>query len=386
MVNCRNKNRLMDRSLCLLASLCLALALHSTQLYAAEELASDEAASVVVESEAIVEAESEPLAESEPQEKVQTPEELCLAEAASLELVDRVRSKAHEKMCRTAAWVDGLFGDEHKFDDSNFSGMLSVGFRQDETDGFDPRLRVRVRTKLPNVSSRFNAFVGRVEEDSYISNTEVKQDSINSVGLRSTNDDDAEWLLGLGYANPTSRNNGFDYSIGAKLSHGFNPYAKITHRYLFTTSEDDYWRTKQTAFWRRDEKFGFSSHLDYTKILNDRDIMEWDTSAKYTEDSDQWEWITSTALHHSFSNTRGVSTRLYVRGEEKNPVSIPEYGISFTYIREFLRPWLFVETGVDFRWEKDERNTAYKSATRFAIQLEMLIGDYYGKYRNKRSN
>ncbi len=151
---------------------------------------------------------------------------VCTHKPESEEFVDRLRTQTHKNMCRTAAWLDGLFGDEHQFDDTNFSGKLSVGFRQDEADGFDPRIRVRVRTKLPNVSNRLNAFFGRVEEDSFISETEVAQDRINNVGLRSTNDDDSEWLFGLGYRNPNSRHNGFDYSVGAKLSGGFNPYAK----------------------------------------------------------------------------------------------------------------------------------------------------------------
>ena len=306
-------------------------------------------------------------------------EKQCIAIPPTLELVDRVRSRTHENMCRSVAWFDGLFGDEHEFDDRDFRGKLAIGFREDEMDGFDPRVRVRIKTKLPNVSSRLNAFIGRVEEDSYISNTEVDQDSINTVGLRSTNDDEDEWLFGLGYRNPKDRDNGFDYSIGGKLSSGFNPYAKITHRHLFEPKDNNYWRTTQTLFWRGDESFGVSTRLDYTKIMTDRDIVEWDTSAKYTEEAEQWEWVTSTSWHHSFTRTRGLSSRVYVRGEEKNEVSIPEYGLSFTYIREVLRPWLFVETGVDFRWEKEHRDASYKSATRLALQFEMLMGDYYGR-------
>lgn len=308
-------------------------------------------------------------------------DEVCIKTAPSEELVDRIRARTHSNMCKTAAWLDGLFGDDHKFDDSKFTGKISIGFREDETEGFDPRVRVRIRTKLPNASSRFNAFFGRVEEDSYISDTEVNDDRINTVGLRSTNDDDDEWLFGLGYARPNSKRNGFDYSVGAKLSGGFNPYAKIRHRHLFEPRGKNYWRTTQTAFWRRDEKLGFSSQLDYTRIMGDYDILEWDTSAKYTEEAEQWEWLSSTSWHHSFSRTRGISSRIYVRGEEKNEVDIPEYGVSFTYIREFLRPWLFIETGVDFRWEKHEPNKNYKSATRFALQLEMLMGDYYRKQK-----
>jgi len=308
----------------------------------------------------------------------------CLADRASIEWIDGLRASTHSRLCNTASWLDGLFGDEEEFHGEDFRGKFSIGFKHDEIDGLDPRLRVRIKTKLPNVSSRFNAFLGRVEEDSYIANTEVREDRLNNVGLRSTNDEDSEWLVGLGYRSPNKANNGFDVSAGAKLSSGFSPYAKLSHRHLFEVSDDKFWRTTQTAFWRKKDGFGVSSSAEFTKLIGDQDIWVSHGSVKYTEEAEQWEWFTDTTWHHSLSDKRGISSSLYIRGEEKNPVSIPEYGLTFTYIRPILRDWLFMETGVDLRWERESlEQRSYKSAVRFGLQFEMLLGDYYrrGKYK-----
>jgi len=314
---------------------------------------------------------------------VQVNAERCRFAQESDEWIDNVRSSTHGRLCRSALWLDGLFGDEYDFNDRDFRGKVSIGFKHDEEEGFDPRLRVKVRTKLPNVSKRFNAFFGRVEEDSFISNTEVDQNKVNTVGLRSVDDDDAEWLVGIGYRNPDQRENGFDFSVGAKLSSGLNPYAKVAHRQVFVPSANNFWKTTQTLFWRKDEGYGVSSSLDYIHLASDRDIIKWDVGAKLTEESDQWEWITSTTWHHSFSDKKGVSTRGYVRGESENEVSIPEFGVTFTYVRPFLRPWLSLETGIDFRWEKELPGENYKSATRIGFQFEMLLGDYYDRYKDR---
>lgn len=314
----------------------------------------------------------------------ETESERCVFGSDDEDWIDGFRSSTHSRLCNSVLWIDGLFGDKHQFDDRSFSGKISLGFREDETEGSDPRLRVRIKTRLPNVSSRLNAFIGRVEEDSFISNTEVDRDQVNAVGLRSVDDDDDEWLVGLGYRNPNNRANGFDFSVGAKLSSGLNPYAKIAHRHLFQTDPNAYWRTTQTVFWRKDDGYGVSSSLDYTKILTDRDIFEWDTSAKYTEEAEQWEWISSTAWHHSFNRKKGISSRAYVRGEDENPVSIPEFGVTFTYVQPFMRPWLLLESGIDFRWEKDEFSLdEYKSAIRVGFQFEMLLGDYYSRLQQE---
>lgn len=306
----------------------------------------------------------------------------CGVQADSNELVDRVRASTHTRLCNTAGWLDGLFGDREQFRGQDFRGKVAIGLKHDEIESLDPRLRVRIKTKLPNVSKRFNAFLGRVEEDSYVSNTEVSEDRLNNVGLRSTNDEDSEWLIGLGYKAPSSDSNGWDFSVGAKISSGFKPYTKVTHRYYDTINDQSYWKTSQTLFWRKEEGFGVSSNADYVRLIGDKDIWITHASVKYTEEEEQVEWFADTRWHHSFDSKRGISSSLYVRGEAESEVSIPEYGLTFTYIRPILRDWLFVETGLDWRWEKQTRaQSSYKNAFTFGIQFEMLMGDYYR--RNK---
>ncbi len=307
----------------------------------------------------------------------------CYQESTSDQLLDRVRASTHTRLCNTAGWLDGLFGDQEEYQGERFRGKVSIGFRQDEVDGLDPRVRVRIKTKLPNMSKRFDAFLGRVEEDSYISNTEVNQDRLNNVGLRSTNDQDSEWLVGLGYRGPSSNTNGWDYSVGAKVSSGFKPYAKAAYRHLVETSSNTYWKTTQTVFWREEDGFGVSSNADYTRLIGDNDIWVSHASIKYTEEAEQMEWFADTRWHHSFTKSKGISSSFYLRGEAENEVTIPEYGLTFTYIQPIWRNWLFLETGLDWRWEKQTPSqNSYKNAVRFGIQLEMLMGDYYQRRRH----
>ncbi len=308
----------------------------------------------------------------------------CEYEADSKDLVDRVRASTHTRLCTTVGWIDGLFGDQEQYRGDKFRGKIAIGFKHDEIEGIDPRLRVRIKTKLPNVSKRFDAFFGRVEEDSFVANTEVSEDRVNNVGLRSTNDEDSEWLVGLGYRGPSADYNGWDYSVGAKISGGFRPYAKAAHRYVHELSESRYFNTTQTVFWRKEEGFGISSNGDYTRFIGSNDIWVTHANVKYTEEKEKLEWFADTRWHHSFSDKRGISSSLYVRGEAENEVPVPEFGLTFTYIRPILRDWIYMETGLDLRWERQSRSQpSYKSAIEFGIQFEMLMGDYYRRGRPK---
>ena len=315
-----------------------------------------------------------------------SPQNGCRVERASDEWIDGVRARTHTRLCNTASWLDGLFGEDEPFPGSDFRGKVSLGFKHDEIDGIDPRVRVKIKTDLPNISKRFDAFLGRVEEDSYIANTEVQADRLTNVGLRSTNDEQSEWLVGLGYRVPSKDNNGFDLSVGAKLSGGFSPYSRLTHRHLFDLSTTTTLKTTQTAFWRREDGFGISTNAEITKFFGENNIWHTTNSLKFSEESDQIEWISNTAWHHTLSDKRGISSSAYLRGEQDNLVSIPEYGLTFTYIRPVLRDWLFMETGVDFRWERELPGTSYKSAVRVGLQFEMLLGDYYNRHKLRKTS
>lgn len=303
-------------------------------------------------------------------------EQFCSKPQASKQWIDKTRARTFSRMCKTVSWVDSWFGDEEPFDDEAFHGKITVGFKQGERDGFDPKVRIRIKSELPNVSKRLDAFIGRVEEDSYISDSKPNQDSFIDSGVRPADEDEAEWLLGLGYSDPNKTNNGFDFSLGAKISSGLNPYAKIRYKYLFNLPENHFLRTSQTLFWQDDDGYGTTSNLNYTYLLGQEDVLEWGVSAKFTEEDSQWQWVTGTTWFHQISEKRGISSRLYVRGEEENSESIPEYGISLTYRRPFLREWLYLETGIEHRWIRETAEEERDSSFRFGIQLEMAFGDH----------
>ena len=297
--------------------------------------------------------------------------------------VDRFRASTHSRLCYGTSWLDGLFGDDVRFQGENFSGKVSLGFKLDEDEGIDPRLRVRIRAKLPNASNRIDAFIGRVEEDSFVSNTEKIHEKFTNVGLRNVEDQDSEWLVGLGYRRPTKDSNGLDFSIGAKLSSGFSPYAKVAHRHLFQSRADRYARTTNTVFWREREGFGVSSNLEYTRYFGERNIAVLSNTLKYTNEKEELEWYSDATWHHSLSDKRGISSSIYARDEQENIGSSPEFGTTLTYIQPVIREWLYMEVGVDFRWQRDQGDTAFKSAAQVGVEFEMLLGDYYRRKRQK---
>jgi len=297
--------------------------------------------------------------------------------------LDKLQANTHTNLCRTVRWVDSLFGNSEQFDTDDFSGRVIFGARQDEEEGFDPRLRVRIKSKLPNVSKRFNAFIGRLDEDAFVTeNSTTRENVVSRNTISRDNNNDASWLIGLGYSQNQDR--GFDASIGAKISSGLNPYALVRYRYLVTTEAPHYLNLTQTLFWRRDERYGFSSGLDYSYTLGEKDILGWGLGAKYTTEDDLWETKSAVTWYHKFAEKRGIASRVFIRDSQEYSASLPEYGISLTYRRPFLRNWSFIEFGLENRWEKKQQDDDRESYLRVGAQIEIQFGRYYEKRRKNR--
>lgn len=298
----------------------------------------------------------------------------CVQEFASEEWLDKTQAYTYTGLCKTVKWFDGLFGGKRRFRDEQFGGKIQIGFKQREDEGFDEKVRIRIKTKLPNLSSKANAFIGRVDETEYVTDSDQGPGSLADTATQRRIEDESEWLVGLGYSDPKKRNRGFDYSVGAKISSGLNPYARVRYRYKFNMPKNHFLRASQTLFWRNDDGYGTTTNLNYSHLLSLDDILEWGSTAKFTQDDEQWEWLTGVNWYHRLQNDHAIVSRAFIRGEEENPESIPEYGLNLIYRRPFLREWFFLEGLLEYRWVQDDASEPREGYLGGGLQVIMEFG------------
>jgi hypothetical protein len=171
---------------------------------------------------------------------------LCEDKPGELAWIDRVQAGLYRTICLSAARFDGFFGNA-RFDDEYQAthGSLAVGALWDERDHWDPSVRFRVHVRLPQLSERFNAFVGRLDPDEYV--TELRDD-FDTLPRQFAREDDDAVLFGLGYRQPGRIGGHFDADIGAKLP--LEPYLKGTYRLGVPFGDRNLLRLDETIFWR----------------------------------------------------------------------------------------------------------------------------------------
>lgn len=313
---------------------------------------------------------------TESEQEESTPaKQACIEPETDEDKLNHFRNKTHVMFCRTVRGIDSWFGNKEQFDDSQFGGKLVLGFRQDEDTGFDPKVRIRLRTKLPNVSKKFNAFIGRTDDEAYIRDSRIS--GIDSL-TNDLNNEDARWLIGLGYRNPN--NIGFETSIGARFSSGIQPYGRLRYRHYkeFGSVSSNF---SQTIFWQNDDGFGTTSNLQFSKAINENYLSTLSLGATYLKDTEIWETGSSISLYRKLSPRTGILLRSYIFGEsgDNSVVDVPEYGISLGYRRPFLKPWLVLKARIENRWEHEKNDDQRKSFAKIGLQFEMTFGNYKRK-------
>ena len=326
--------------------------------------------SLLVNSYAFAQAEEE-IPES-PTEMSAGEPDLCNQVPEEDELPEKLQSGVHEFSCRTFRWIDSLFGDSVDFDEQAVGGKLSLGMTWNEFEGAKAKARYRVRSDLPNFSSRWGSFFGRVEEDAYISDTETLQESALRDGISSV--DEPEWLLGLGYDNRGGTRKGWDYSIGLRLRTPVRVYVKARYRTEVQLGANALLRFRQTLFWRDGTGFGTTTHIDTARNLSSENLLRWELIGTVSESTQGTQWFTGNTWYHRLSGQTGISLLTFARGETDHEVPLHEYGFELTWRRKLSREWLYINVGPTLTWPKLHASQQREPSVGFAVLMDFEFG------------
>jgi hypothetical protein len=287
---------------------------------------------------------------------------------------EQTRDVVRSWSCHSFRWFDGLWGDRHDFDESAVNGLLTFGAEYTEYEGFDPKLRFRVRAPLPNMSSRWDLILGRVDEESYVSDTMGQDKTFYNPGVIDRGEDPS-WLLGLGH-HGEARKSGWDYSLGVRLRVPPNPYGKVQYYYNHDFSERSDFRFRQTFFWRLDQGFGTTSRGDLAYNIDVQNVLRWEGIATAHDETRGTQWYFGQTWYHLFEGRNAISLRAFVRGETNAPVELQEYGLYLIWRRPFTRDWLYLSVGPSVTWPRELEEEERAMSLGFGLWLEMEFGDW----------
>lgn len=293
---------------------------------------------------------------------------------SALTALERVRRRLSITACASSAWLDGLFGDEMMYESyQQTHGTVSAGALWDDYEGFDPRLRFRIRLQLPQWDERISAFAGRVGEDDYISDTEDNFDALPTRQFGTVEDDSV--LLGLGYADPKRTGNDFDASVGVRLDFPLDPYVRARYEFIRDFAEHYVFSARETIFWQNSEGWGSTTRFHFDRALSDRFLLRWENLGKFTEETTGLEWYSQVTLFQSVGERMGLAWQAQIEGQTDNEVQITRTSVRLIMRRQFRNPdWLFLELRGGVGWPRERLDEEREASPEIGIALEMRFG------------
>lgn len=289
-------------------------------------------------------------------------------------LLERVRRRLTTTACASSAWLDSLFGDQFHYEDYRATyGSVSTGLLWSEYDGFDPRVRFRIRLQLPQWNEHVSAFAGRVSEEEFISDTE---NDFNALPTRQFgNLEDESVLIGLGYSSPKKTGNDFDVGVGVRVDLPLDPYVRARYEIVRTFLDNYVFRGRQSVFWQNTERFGTTTRFNIDRALSDKLLVRWNNVGKFTEETVGLEWYSQLTLFQSIGDRTGLAWQTQIEGQTDNEVRITRYAARVIMRRQVAWDWLFLELRAGVSWPRRFLIEPRELSPEAGIAFEMQFGD-----------
>lgn len=289
--------------------------------------------------------------------------------------IDDAHRKLYETLCGAALWFDGLFGERNEnaiASARGTSGRFEVSGLYSEYEGSRVRLRGNVRFDFPNFAKRWNAFIGRDDQDDFI------RDRSEGLALRSQFldfSDQNRWLAGLGYSLPGSYKQRTDFRVGGKIGSEPEIFAQGRYRRNFLINDRNLVHFRETLFWTNRDGFGSTTSLDYDHVVKRTMLLRWGNIGTVSESTDGLEWRSAMLLYQSLDNAKALAYEIFVRGETAWEVPLKEYGARTIYRQPLLhRDWLAGEVVFGYSWPRFELEDERKGSATIGLGLEILVG------------
>lgn len=303
------------------------------------------------------------------------------AEAAAVEAsettrepwIDRMHHGLYWTLWRSAMRIDRMFGGDERRAAAyqDISGSLAPAILWDQFDGFRPRLRFRINLPLPQLNERFDAFIGRVNREEYV--TERRSESGALASQRGTRVEDDQTLLGIRYRE-LDRDDRFSASAGVRVRFPLDPYVKGSYRYQRGSLETAQLTLRETAFWQNSEDFGFTSRVDVEQLAREQWLLRWTASGTISQVSEGVRGYTSFTVLREFPNRRAAIAELFASAEVDADVPISDYGLKLAWRKSVARDWLVLELRTGVTWPKEEPQEPRKPSWALGVGLEVFFG------------
>ncbi len=290
------------------------------------------------------------------------------------EWIDRARDGLHAVVWRSAMHVDRWFGgkEDEEVYRKQAIGSITPSVFWSEFEGFDQKFRFRVKVPLPYLDERYDAFIGTVNREEFVTEREQQSGAIPRQDSRGQIQED-ETVFGVRFRQPRQGGR-FEADAGIRIKSPIDPFVKAGWRYDRGSSKTWLIGFRETVFWQNSEQFGFTSRIDVERAIGEAWLARWTASGTISEKTEGVRGYSALTAYRGLPNRQAVGAQVFTAGEFDASVPLGEYGVKFAYRRSIVRDWLVMEIRPSVTWPKDEPSDPRKASWGIGIGFEMFFG------------
>ncbi len=313
------------------------------------------------------------------EERKRTAYERCGDGPEGPDWLDKFGYGVYRTVCASATWVDNFFGGDRSLRERDTSyGRVGVGASYDKFNGTSAKFRFKAKVQLPRAKNRFNAFVGRFEQDEFIRG---QVDDVGAVPAIFRETQEKDWLLGFGYNPVRSARSRIDLDAGVRVDFPMDPFVKGTWRYYLFMNERKLLRVAQTVFWTNQLEFGTTTRLDAEKVLGENLHLRWQGLGTVAQETEGLDWRSSLILYQNIGKLRAIAWEAEIEGETDAVIDLDHYGLRATYRQRIFRDDLFLELQARVFWPRSIEEPEREATPGVGFGFEMLWGDQPKMFR-----
>jgi hypothetical protein len=248
--------------------------------------------------------------------------------------------------------VDRWFGSEEPdWAYEQASGSLVPAVLWSRFYGLQTFMRFLGDVPLPQLSDSVHAFVGRLNPEEFISESQAASGAFRNPYAPYNND---ETLFGIQYNQPVHPGLQWDTGAGLPVTLSrFDPYFKGGYLYELGSPEQTVLMLRQDAFYHSSQGgFGVTTRMDLQKLVNPGLLLSWTASTTYAQRSYGWNSYSTLDAFFRYGESRAVVVELSVDGVTQAAVPLQDYGGKVAFRRSILRDWLILEVRASLDWPK----------------------------------
>jgi len=288
-------------------------------------------------------------------------------------LLDRAHDRMYDAVWRSSMMVDHWFGSQYPSSvyQKGVSGSIAPALLWDQFEGFQPRLRFNANFPLPQLNERFNAFIGRVDRDEFV--TERSEPS-GAFRRQFGPAQDEETIFGIGYSSAPKQGWRLDAGAGVQLGLPMDPYLKGSAIYQRGSVDNLSFTFRETPFWQESEAFGTTTRVDLERLLPGPWLVRWTSSGTISQKTAGIRGYSSVMALRGFPGRRALAIAVGFNGESNAEVPLQDYGIKFAWRQSVLRKWLIMEVRTSVDWPKNQEDQRRPASLGVGMGFEMLFG------------